>query len=185
MLGAIEDTSSNDIRELFETNLVGVHHVCKCALPLLRRNKGSYIINITSMAAQMGLPYRGAYCASKFAVEGYTEALSHELAREGLHVVILEPGDVSTSINSNRKVVASVSDYHRDYHDRIHRQVNREVETGIDPREVAIAVTKILQSSRPRLRYRVAQSKAKLAYYLMRLLPDRWFESIIRKHYKL
>lgn len=185
MLGAIEDTSSDDIRELFETNLVGVHHVCKWSLPLLRKSKGTHIINITSMAAQMGLPYRGAYCASKFAVEGYTEALSHELAGEGLHAVILEPGDVSTSINTHRKVVSTVSDHHRDHHNRIHRQVNREVEMGINPREVAIAVTRILQSSRPRLRYRVAQPKAKLAYYLMRMMPDRWFEFIIRKHYKL
>jgi short-subunit dehydrogenase len=131
------------------------------------------------------LPYRGIYCASKFAVEGYTEALSLELAQEGIRVVIVEPGDVRTAINSNRRIVAQVSERHQKAHGQIHRQVNDEVENGLHPEKVADLVKKIVEHPKPRLRYRVAAPKAKCAYYLMRLLPDRWFESIVRKHYKV
>jgi len=183
MLGAIEDSSPNEVRDLFETNLLGVHHVCRNALPLLRATKQSCIINITSMAAQMGLPYRGVYCASKFAVEGYTESLSLELAHEGMRVVIVEPGDVSTAINVNRKIVSQISERNKRIHESIHRQINDEVVKGLDPNEIATAVWRIVENPKPRLRYRVASAKAKYAYYLMRILPDRWFETIVRRHY--
>jgi NAD(P)-dependent dehydrogenase (short-subunit alcohol dehydrogenase family) len=185
MLGSIEDSSPEEVRELFETNLLGVHHVCRNALPLLRETTGGIIINITSMGAQIALPYRGIYCASKFAVEGYTEALSLELANDGIRVVMVEPGDVRTAINANRKIVAQISERHRNAHGRIHRQVNDEVENGLHPDKIAELVKKLVEHPRPRLRYRVASPKAKYAYYLMKLLPDRWFESVVRNHYKV
>lgn len=185
MLGAIEDSSSDEIRALFETNLMGVHHVCRYAIPWLRASGGGYIVNITSMAAQMGLPYRGIYCASKFAVEGYTEALSMETSADGIRVVLIEPGDVRTAINSHRKIVSVVSKRHESIHQSIHRQVNDEVDHGLHPDTVAKVVASILEDPRPALRYRIGRRKSKLAYYLMRLLPDRWFEAIIKKHYKI
>jgi NAD(P)-dependent dehydrogenase (short-subunit alcohol dehydrogenase family) len=185
MLGSIEDSNSEEVDALFRTNLMGVHHVCRNALELLRKADSGYIINITSMAAQMGLPYRGIYCASKFAVEGYSEALSHEVASDGIRVVLVEPGDVRTEINSNRRVVASVSERHASRHSALQFQINKEVEEGMHPREVATCIYRILNKRNPRLRYRVARPKAKLAYYLMRLLPDRVFEAIVMKHYKV
>ncbi|MFM9004872.1 MAG: SDR family NAD(P)-dependent oxidoreductase, partial [Flavobacteriales bacterium] len=140
MLGAIEDSSSDELRELFETNVVGVHNVCKNALPLLRQSGSGHIINITSMAAQMGLPFRGVYCASKFAVEGYTEALSIEVAVDDIRVVLVEPGDVHTSINTNRKIVSAVSDRNQALQASIHRQVNNEVVNGLHPSVIARVV---------------------------------------------
>jgi short-subunit dehydrogenase len=137
------------------------------------------------MAAQMGLPYRGIYCASKFAVEGSSEALSHEVAADGIRVVLLEPGDVRTEINTNRKVVGTISKRHLTNHQALQQQINREVEDGLNPHVVAACIYRILNTDKPRLRYRVAKPKAKLAYYLMRLLPDRVFEAILMKHYKM
>jgi NAD(P)-dependent dehydrogenase (short-subunit alcohol dehydrogenase family) len=183
MIGPIENTTPEDLRLLFDTNLLGVHHVCRHALPLIRASHGGYIINVTSMAAQMGLPFRGAYCSSKFAVEGYSEALSQEVRKEGVKVVIVEPGDVKTSINANRKVVSSVSLFHSTHFKEIHDQVNQEVINGMSPDRVARVVLRILGCDSPALRYRVAPPKAKLAYYLMRFLPDRLFESLIMSHY--
>jgi NAD(P)-dependent dehydrogenase (short-subunit alcohol dehydrogenase family) len=185
MLGAIEDCTSSEVEDLFQTNLMGVHHVCKHSLSLLRKGGESYIINITSVAAQMGLPYRGIYCASKFAVEGYTESLSQEVARDGVRVVIVEPGDVFTSINGNRKVVGQISERHSSIHHAIQKQVNGEVEGGLNPVEIAAGILSILKTKKPRLRYRMARPQAKLAYYLMRLLPDRLFERIVMRHYKV
>jgi NAD(P)-dependent dehydrogenase (short-subunit alcohol dehydrogenase family) len=183
MIGPIEDTSSEDLRLLFDTNLHGIHHVCRYSLPLLRLTHKSYIINVTSMAAQMGLPFRGAYCSSKFAVEGYSESLSQEVRTEGVRVVIVEPGDVRTSINANRKVVSSVSEFYLSNLNEINDQVNREVTYGMEPERVAKVVLRILETDSPALRYRVAPFKAKLAYFLMRFLPDRLFESLIMRHY--
>jgi NAD(P)-dependent dehydrogenase (short-subunit alcohol dehydrogenase family) len=185
MLGSLEDSTTEEIQMLFETNLIGVHHVCMRSLHLLRRTGNGYIINITSMAAQMGLPYRGVYCASKFAVEGYSESLSQEVACEGIHVVIVEPGDVRTAINGNRKEVGTISNRHATRHQTIRQQVNREVDLGMNPEGVANTICSILHTNKPRLRYRVAFTRAKLAYYLMRILPDRWFERIVMKHYKI
>jgi short-subunit dehydrogenase len=185
MLGSIEDSSANEIEMLFQTNLMGVHHVCIQSLDLLRKSGNGYIINITSMAAQMGLPYRGIYCASKFAVEGYSEALSQEVAGDGIRVVLVEPGDVKTAINSNRKEVMTISDRHALRHADMRNQVNREVNEGMAPEELAQVMLGILHRDKPKLRYRVARPKARLAYYLMRLLPDRWFEKMIMKHYKI
>jgi len=183
MIGALEDSSSQDLREVFETNLIGVHHVCRHALPLLRRSEKSYLINITSMAAQMSLPFRGAYCSSKFAVEGYSEALSQEVRSDGIHVVILEPGDVRTSINENRKIVSAGSENHSKLLNKINDQVNDEVNRGMSPEVIASEVLHILNLNSPRLRYRLAPVKAKLAYILKRVLPGRIFESILMRHY--
>ena len=183
MIGALEDSSADDLREVFETNLIGVHHVCRHALPLLRRSQKSYLINITSLAAQMSLPFRGAYCSSKFAVEGYSEALSQEVRSDGIHVVILEPGDVRTSINANRKIVSARSEYHSELFKKINEQVNDEVDRGMSPEEIASEVLHILNTNSPRLRYRLAPAKAKIAYMLKRFLPDRIFESILMRHY--
>ena len=183
MIGALEDSSADDLREVFETNLIGVHHVCRHALPLLRLSQKSYLINITSLAAQMSLPFRGAYCSSKFAVEGYSEALSQEVRSDGIHVVILEPGDVRTSINANRRIVSAESEYHSELLNKINKQVNDEVDRGMLPEEIASQVLHILKMNSPRLRYRLAPSKAKLAYILKRILPDRIFESILMRHY--
>lgn len=183
MIGALEDSSADDLHEVFETNLIGVHHVCRHALPLLRRSGKSYLINITSMAAQMSLPFRGAYCSSKFAVEGYSEALSQEVRSDGIHVVILEPGDVRTSINENRKIVSARSENHSKLLNKINEQVNDEVNRGMSPEEIASEVLHILNLNSPRLRYRLAPAKAKLAYMLKRILPGRIFESILMRHY--
>jgi len=185
MIGAIENTSEAEAKAVIDTNVFGVFNTCRQAAPVMRRQGHGKIINITSMAAQMALPFRGVYCASKFAVEGLSESLSQELRGSGVHVVIVEPGDVRTEINHHRIVAAAVSPELEEDHHRIHRQVNNEVNTGIDPRKIARIVQRILEQHHPKLRYRVAPPMAELAYRLMRLLPDRRFERLVMKHYGL
>ena len=185
MIGAIEDTSMAEATTVFDTNVFGVMHTCRHAAPVMRQQGHGKIINITSLAAQMALPFRGVYCASKFAVEGFSESLSQELRGSGVQVVIVEPGDVRTEINHHRMIAAAVSPELKEDHQRIHRQVNNEVNSGINPMEIARTVHQILQQRNPKLRYRVAPPMAELAYRLMRLLPDRRFESLVMKHYGL
>lgn len=183
MVGPVEDTADWEARAVFDTNVFGVLNVCRYVLPIFRSQRGGTIINITSMAAQMALPYRGIYCASKFAVEGFTESLSQEVSAFGIRVVLLEPGDVATQINGHRLQTERVSEVYRKQFDFVHARVNQEVETGLAPEFVAKAVLSVLLADRPCLRYRVAPVLPKFAYVLMRILPDRWFEKLVMRRY--
>ncbi len=186
MTGSVEYTTDKEARALFDTNVFGVLNVCRAAIPLMRKNNNGYIINITSIAAQMGLPYRGIYSSSKFAVEGFTESLSMEVSRFGIKVCLIEPGDFRTGINTTRlKATKDDSDYYGTLHNDILKQVRHEVSTAPTPEAIGKRVIKILNNPNPNLRYRIASAKALLSYRLMRLLPSRIFEAIIKKYYKL
>jgi NAD(P)-dependent dehydrogenase (short-subunit alcohol dehydrogenase family) len=186
LIGPVENTSDLEARDIFDTNVFGVLNVCRICLPHLRKSKNGYIFNITSMAAQIGLPYRGIYSASKFAVEGYTEALSMEVRRFGIKVCLIEPGDFKTNINSTRKVVAYVNKevYGADY-DRIMKQVDHEVDHSRTPEVIGYSIASILKQQKPRLRFRVATLMQRFSLTLMRVLPSRWFEKLLMNHYKM
>lgn len=185
-IGPVENTSDAEVREIFETNVFGVLNVCRITLPHLRKSRNGYIFNITSMAAQIGLPYRGIYSASKFAVEGFTEALSMEVRRFGIRVCLIEPGDFRTNINSTR-VVASYVDQNTygDEYDSIMKQVAEEVSHAKTPESIGWRINSILKRKNPRLRFRVATLKQRFSLTLMRLMPSRWFESLLMRHYKM
>jgi NAD(P)-dependent dehydrogenase (short-subunit alcohol dehydrogenase family) len=184
LIGPIENTSDSEAREIFETNVFGVLNMCRICLPHLRISSNPYIINITSMAAQMGLPYRGIYSASKFAVEGFTESLSMEVKKFGIRVVLIEPGDYKTNINSTRKIVGFVdrSVYGAEY-DRVMEQVHREVAQAPTPEGIGRRIANILTQSNPPLRYRVANIFTRFSLTLMRVLPSRLFEKMLMRFY--
>jgi NAD(P)-dependent dehydrogenase (short-subunit alcohol dehydrogenase family) len=186
LIGPLENTTNAEVREIFETNVFGVLNVCRICLPHLRKSKNGFIFNITSMAAQIGLPHRGIYSASKFAVEGFTEALSMEVRKFGIKVCLIEPGDFKTNINTTRMVAKFVDHtiYGADY-DRILKQVNDEVNHSRSPHIIGYKIASILNSKNPGLRYRVATLKQRFSLTLMRLLPSRWFEKLLMRHYKM
>ena len=184
LIGPIENTSDQEVREVFETNVFGVLNVCRIALPHLRKSKNAYVFNITSMAAQIGLPYRGIYSASKFAVEGFTEALSMEVRKFGIRVCLIEPGDFKTNINQTRLVASYVDEenYGVDYH-RIMKLVANEVSHARTPESIGYRIASILKQQNPRLRFRVATLMQRFSLTLMRVLPSRWFERLLMRHY--
>ena len=185
MVGPIENTSDHESREIFETNLFGVLNVCRACIPQMRKQKRGYIINITSLAAQMGLPFRGIYSASKFAVEGFTESLSQEVTQFGIKVVLIEPGDFNTNINESRKVSAFVDPAYRTQSDDILAQVRKEVSAAPTPEAIGRRIASIIEKKNPALRYRVANLKQRFSLTLMRTLPGRVFEYLVMRHYKL
>lgn len=186
LIGSIEDTSNAEAKAVFETNVFGLMNVCRAVLPHMRAAKSGRIINISSVAGKMGLPYRGIYSASKAAVIMITEATSSEVKKHHIKVSAILPGDFKTNINDNRRVVekASDSDY-RSETDMINDLVTEEVSHSLDPILIAETVEKILKSNNPRLRYTVGKPLQKLSARLHDLLPGRWFENIINQHYKL
>lgn len=183
MAGPLEFTSDEEAREIFSTNVFGVMNVCRHAVPLMRNTGGGNIINITSIGGHFGLPYRGVYCSSKFAVEGYSETLSMELSQFGIAVSIIEPGDFKTNINANRKVASNVDETVYPQFKQALDQVNDEVRTAGDPVLIAKTIEHILNKRSPNLYYQVGTAQQKFSVFLKRLLPSRMFEAIIMKHY--
>lgn len=102
LAGAVEDTSLDEARRVFETNLFGVLRMARAALPAMRAQRGGVIVNVGSLAGRVGLPFQGLYSASKFALEGLSESLRLEVAGFGVQVVLVAPGDTATSVVDNR-----------------------------------------------------------------------------------
>ena len=98
--GAIEEASLADVRQLFETNFFGVVRLTSAVLPHQRRARSGLIINISSLAGIVGVPYIGIYAASKHALIGYSTSLRYELKSLGIHVTLVEPGDAATTITN-------------------------------------------------------------------------------------
>lgn len=98
ILDPIENTSIEAMREVFDVNVFGLHCLTKAFIPLLRKNSGSRIINIGSVSGLISSPYMGAYCASKHAVEAYSDSLRVELRPFGVYVTCIEPGGFKTPL---------------------------------------------------------------------------------------
>ena len=184
--GSIEDTPTDEMRKAFDTNLFGAIDMMKGVLPQMRKQGQGLIINITSIAGYMGLPFRGIYSASKGTLELVTEATNMEVKKFGINVVNVAPGDFATNIASGRyhTPVFKESAYKEVYQNNLD-VMNAHVDQGGDPIDIAKAIYKILQSPQPKIHYKVANFMQKFSVVLKRILPDRIYEKLLMNHYKL
>jgi NAD(P)-dependent dehydrogenase (short-subunit alcohol dehydrogenase family) len=185
--GAVEDLSLDQFRLVLETNLLGALRVCRAALPAMRGQGSGLIVNVSSVAGLVGLPFDGAYSASKFALEGLTQSLRMEVRRFGVHVALLEPGEVATGMtarNLELHRVAATPPYAARFACSMSACTASEA-GGIPPSAVAQALERIIESRRPRLRYCVGRTSDRMAAWLSRLLPSGWFEHLLLKRYGL
>ena len=192
--GFFEDLSEQEIRDQFETNFFGVQKVTRNALPLMRKTAmksnhlfSTKIINVSSAQGRSALPGLGAYGASKFALEGFSEGLFFELQPFGIEVVILEPGTYSTkAIDENSKEANAglrLESPYLEYTNRLKDLHSKILDTrrGVgDPEDVAIIIEKIIKRKKNKIRY-LAGSQAKARVWLRSLLPFNWFSKIILK----
>lgn len=183
--GALEETPLNDIRKVFDTNVMGVVKLIQEVLPHMRQQKAGKIINISSLGGMMGLPYRATYCSSKFAIEGLTEALRMETAGFGVQVCSLLPGDVNTSINDHRLTVENPDSVYQDSFERTHQIMNDDVAQGISAEAVAKKVHRLIKRKKIGGKYLVGKPLQKLTVFLKRRLPNAIFEQIIKIYYKV
>jgi short-subunit dehydrogenase len=184
--GPIEETPHEEILKTFETNFHGPLHMVKAVLPQMRKQGSGLIINITSIAGYMGLPFRGIYSATKGALEITTEALRMEIKDFGIHMTNLAPGDFATNIASGRyhAPVLSDSPYTEPYGNTLNL-INEDVNGGNDPIEVAHMVFKIMNTKKPKVHYKVGSFMQKFSPILKNLLPDKVYEKLLLNHYKL
>lgn len=184
---SLEETDINDARHVFEVNTLGPLRVIQAVLPSMRRNRKGLIINTTSIVGQIAIPFDGIYSASKFALEGLSEALSLELKPFGINVVILEPGDIDTGMSARSKMgraVDELSPYCLYLKQAQDASVANE-RAGSPPLHIAKKVEQIISESRPSLRYVGGTLIEQCMIPLKHLLPARCFERIVAKQYKL
>ena len=184
--GPIEDTPTDEMRAVFNTNFFGAIDVMKGVLPQMRKQNSGTIINVTSIAGYMGLPYRGVYSATKGALEIITEATSMEVKSFNINLVNIAPGDFTTNIAAGRyhTPVFENSAYKNNYQANLDL-MNSHVDDGMDPLEMAKAVFKIIQTKKPKIHYKVGGFMEKFSIVLKQILPDRLYEKLLMQHYKL
>jgi len=184
--GPIEELSMEEIKANFDTNFFGLINITQAVLPIMRKRQSGLIINISSIAGYLGLPYRGVYSASKSAVSILTEALSTEVKQFGINIVDVAPGDFITNIANGRfhAPVLDNSVYKNDY-SKVLKQMNDEVDTGLETIIIAKAIYSIINKKNPKLHYKIGKPMQKFSIVLKRILPDRIYEKLIMNHYKL
>ncbi len=184
--GPIEEIPEDEIQRNFITNYFGPINVIKAVLPIMRKQSNGLIINITSIAGYMGLPYRGIYSASKAALEMTTEAWRMELKGFNIQMTNVAPGDFATNIAAGRyhAPVLENSPYRKSYAKTL-ELMDAHVDKGKDPEEMAKAIYKIICNNKPKVHYKVGEFMQKFSIVLKRILPDTVYEKLLMNHYKL
>ncbi len=185
IVGAVEDTSVDEAKDLFDTNFFGALRVCRAVLPHFRAAGRGTVVNVSSIGGRIGLPFQGLYSASKFALEGLTEALRMEAKPLGIRVVLVEPGDTRTGFTAHRRRTLTVSEAYRPRLERALTRVERDERTGTDPAAVARLVRRILRHPNPRPCYTVGNPAQRLAAVARGVLPGRLFEWGIMWYYRV
>jgi NAD(P)-dependent dehydrogenase (short-subunit alcohol dehydrogenase family) len=183
--GSVEDTSTDEARRILETNVLGPLRVCRAVLPTMRVRRAGLIVNVSSLAGRIGLPFQGLYSATKFALEGLTEALRMEVKPFGVRVVLIEPGDFRTPFTDHRLRVNGSSD-DPTYGERFRRALTvaeHDERNGADPSIIARLVERLIEVRHPRVRYPVGAVFQRLAGALKAVLPSRVFEWALMKYY--
>lgn len=187
LAGAIEDTSDDEARSQFETNFFGMHRLCRAVLPHMRRQGGGRIVNMSSLGGLVSVPFQAFYCAAKFAVEAYSEALRMEVRPFRISVAMVEPGDFATGFTAHRRMIGAAG-AQSPYSERCSTAIRRMAEdegkcTDITP--VVRAVIAAIEADAPRLRYPVASPLQRILVGLRGVLPQSWFEALIMDNYKI
>ena len=184
---AVEDLSREAIRAQFETNFFGWLELTNLLLPVMRKQGYGRIIQNSSVLGFVTMPFRGAYNASKFAIEGLSDTLRLELKDTDIHVTLLEPGPILSRFRANalialQKYIDIENSVHRDRYQRVLERLNKEgpaVPFTLPPEAVLKKVIRALESPNPRARYYVT-FPTYLFGYLKRVLPTKTMDRLLR-----
>ncbi len=186
--GAVEDLTREVLRAQFETNLFGTHELTRMAIAHMRQSGGGRIIQNSSVLGLVALPFRGAYNASKFALEGLTDTLRLELAGSGIHVSLIEPGPIRSRFRANayQKFIDHIDADQSHFRDTYQRMVHRLTRPGapapftLGPEAVLAKVCHALESPSPRARYYVT-TPTHLLGHGRRLLSTRLLDWVLSR----
>lgn len=183
--GAIETTPTETIKLQMDTNFTGMVQLVQKVLPIMRKQGGGTIINFGSIGGLMGLPFQAFYSASKFAIEGFSEALRIEVKQFNIKVVVINPGDFNTNNTLNRRnyLNSGENDPYEVQFRKSLAVIEKDETGGWPPERLAQKIVRIVGSENPAPRYVVASFDQKLAILLKRILPINWFAKILGSHY--
>jgi short-subunit dehydrogenase len=181
--GSVEDTSPEEALSQFDTNFFGVLRMIRAVLPKMREQKNGLIINVSSVAGLISVPYQSMYSASKYAVEAMTETLRLEVKPFGIRVSMIEPGDTKTGFTGKRQYVkASSNSVYNETFTKSIKTMERDEQNGPLPKVVVNAIMEIINSKKPPIRVVVGFSYKTLVF-LKRILPSRFVEFVVGKIY--
>ncbi|MBQ8703308.1 MAG: SDR family oxidoreductase [Bacteroidales bacterium] len=184
--GALELATEEEIDLQMGTNFMGCVNMSQAVLPYMRKQHGGKIINLSSVGGLMGLPYQGFYSASKFAIEGFTEALAAEVTRFGIRVCMVEPGDFATGFTASRRNSQPTLD-DPDYGPVFKRSlaiIEKEENGGLKPEVLARRIARLVEMKRPPLRNVVANLEQWLSTVIKHILSGNQMVAILRDYYK-
>jgi len=178
-LGSIEDMDAKTVEDHFQTNVFGTLNMIRKATPQIREKEGK-IINISSIAGKISMPFYGIYCSTKYSIEAFSGALRYEMQPFDVDVVIIEPGPIETGFNERAR--NKLKKYIPDsvYSDRYQKVLENGGRASIGPKKAAKTIVKAVESSNPKNRYTVTW-EAWLLPKLKRYLPCKLDEFILGK----
>jgi NAD(P)-dependent dehydrogenase (short-subunit alcohol dehydrogenase family) len=187
VIGAMEDITADALRRHFEVNVIGTHDLTRRIIPAMRAQGHGRIVMCSSVLGFVSGPFRGAYCASKFALEAMSDALRIELAPAGIHVSIVEPGPIqssfaATAASTFRANVDMQASVHRAYYERrladLEAGSQRRIKLG--PEAVVAKLVHALESPRPKIRYKIGLP-THAAAIAKRILPDSLLDLVLAR----
>jgi short-subunit dehydrogenase len=186
--GAVEDLSRNVLRNQFETNLFGTHELTNLIIPIMRQQGYGKIIYNSSVLGFVAMKYRGAYNASKFALEGLVDTLRLELMGTNIHLSLIEPGPISSNFRKNAFILYQENinpnnSFHQETYKALEMRLQKQGDTTaftLPPEAVANKVLHALQAKKPKLRYYVT-FPTYLFGILKRILPINWLDYLVAK----
>jgi NAD(P)-dependent dehydrogenase (short-subunit alcohol dehydrogenase family) len=177
--GALEHTTVDEAKAQFETNVWGSVRVVQATLPIMRQHGGGRVVLMSSIGGVLGIPFQSSYSASKFALEGLGEALAYEVEPFGVHVTLVQPGNVATDFTASRRMAAA-SEGDMVYRKALTKAIGvmeRDEADGVPPSDVAKTVQKVLETKRPPQRVSVGKAGERVGLIAKRLLPFRLFRA--------
>ena len=186
--GAVEDLSREVLTQQFETNFFGTHELTNLVLPIMRQQGYGRIIYNSSVLGLVAMRYRGAYNASKFAIEGLADTLRLELQGSGIHISLIEPGPILSDFRTNsyalyKKHIDPTHSYHKPAYDAMEARLQKEgpaVPFTLPASSVVDKLIHAVEAKRPKIRYYVTFPTYLFAF-LKRVLPFSWLDNILRK----
>lgn len=182
--GALEEATAAQSRDLLETNFLGATRTTRAALPLLRGKKDGHLVFVSSGLSRVRAPFTGLYAASKCALEGYAEALWHELGPLGIRVSVVLPGYCRTAIEESSRPGENRIDDYAPRRERALAVLHRRLERGMDPARVGRSVRRLVERRDTGL-YHAIGADAVSVMVLRRLLPPAAFRALTRRLFRL
>jgi NAD(P)-dependent dehydrogenase (short-subunit alcohol dehydrogenase family) len=177
LAGPVELTPIDQAKAQVETNFWGVVRVVQAALPAMREQRAGRLVLVSSIGGLIALPFQAFYSASKYALEGYAEGLAYEVEPFGVHVTLVEPGNIRTDFTASRRTVDEGPDgAYADAAAKAITLMEKDEMHGAPPPSAAAAIQRVLEAKRPRRRVSVGKVGERIGIPAKRLLPHRLFE---------